>query len=311
VASGGDTTMIEIQRILCPIDFSDFSRRALDHAVAIARWYKATITAVHVDASIEIVGYPAPLLGVPAAWPLSDQAELLARLQRFVEPECPAGVSIETVVREGPAVAEILAQAAATRTHLIVMGTHGASGFERLVLGSVTEKVLRQARCPVLTVPRREPDAVPASAVVFKRIVCAVDFSECSLAALKYALSLAQEADARLTVVHVLTSQLVPDAVLADQHLSVLAYQRLREDEAQRRIAEALPSTASSYCQVESTIVRGKPWREIVGIATAQQSDLIVLGVHGRGSVDLMFFGSTAHQVVRHASCPVLTLRQN
>ena len=78
----------------------------------------------------------------------------------------------------------------------------------------------------------------------------------------------------------------------------------------QRRLDEAMPATAESYCRVESTIVRGKPWREIVGIATAQQSELIVLGVHGRGPVDLMFFGSTAHQVVRHASCPVLTLRQ-
>jgi len=306
----GDTTMIEIQRILCPIDFSDFSRRALDHAVAIARWYKATIAVVHVDSSIEVVGYPTPMLGVPATWQFSDRAELITQLQRFVEPECPPGVSIETVLREGRAVNEILEQAAATNADLIVMGTHGASGFEHLVLGSVTEKVLRKARCPVLTVPRAQPEAVPAGPVVFKRIVCAVDFSDCSLAALTYALSLAREADGQLTVVHVLTSHLVPDAVFADQHLSVLAYQRQREDEAQRRLDEAMPATAESYCRVESTIVRGKPWREIVGIATAQQSDLIVLGVHGRGAVDLMFFGSTAHQVVRHASCPVLTLRE-
>jgi nucleotide-binding universal stress UspA family protein len=305
-----ETTMIDIQRILCPIDFSDFSRRALDHAVAMARWYKASITAVHVDPAIEIVGYPAPMVGVPATWKFSDRAELVIRLQRFVELESAPGISIGTVVREGPAVTEILDQAAATSADLIVMGTHGTSGFERLVLGSVTEKVLRKARCPVLTVPRAQPDAVPAGPVVFKRIVCGVDFSDCSLAALKYALSLAQEADGQLTVVHVLTSQLVPDAVLADQHLSVLAYQRQRKDEAQRRLDEAVPATSAEYCRVESTIVRGKPWREIVGIATAQQSDLIVLGVHGRGPVDLMFFGSTAHQVVRHASCPVLTLRQ-
>ena len=302
--------MIEIQRILCPIDFSDFSRRALDHAVAIARWYKATITAVHVDSLIDVVGYPAPMAGIPAAWTVSHRAGLPATLQRFVEPESAPGVVIEAVVREGPAVAEILAQAAAMSADLIVMGTHGASGFERLVLGSVTEKVLRKAACPVLTVPRAVPDAVPTAPVVFKRIVCGVDFSDCSLAALKYALSLAQEADGQLTVVHVLTSQLVPDAVLADQHLSVLAYQRQREDEAQRRLDEAMPSTAASYCRVQSAVVRGKPWREIVGIATAQQSDLIVLGVHGRGAVDLVFFGSTAHQVVRHAGCPVLTLRQ-
>jgi len=303
--------MIDIQRILCPIDFSDFSRRALDHAVAMAQWYRAAVTAVHVDPSIEIVGFPAPMVGVPATWQFSDRAELLTNLQRFVEAESAPGVPIEAVVRDGPAVTGILEQAAATRADLVVMGTHGNSGFEHLVLGSVTEKVLRKARCPVLTVPRAQPEAVPAGPVVFKRIVCAVDFSDCSLAALTYALSLAREADGQLTVVHVLTSHLVPDAVFADQHLSVLAYQRQREDEAQRRLDEAMPATAESYCRVESTIVRGKPWREIVGIAAARESDLIVLGVHGRGAVDLTFFGSTAHQVVRHAGCPVLTLRHN
>ena len=153
--------MIEIQRILCPIDFSDYSRRALDHAVAMARWYKAAITAVHVDSSIEIVGFPAPMVGVPATWQFSDRAELLTNLQRFVEAESAPGVPIEAVVRDGPAVTGILEQAAATRADLVVMGTHGNSGFEHLVLGSVTEKVLRKARCPVLTVPRAQPEAVP------------------------------------------------------------------------------------------------------------------------------------------------------
>jgi nucleotide-binding universal stress UspA family protein len=205
-----ETTMIDLQRILCPIDFSDCSRRALDHAVAMARWYKATITAVHVDSSIEIASFPAPMVGIPATWKISNQAELLTNLQRFVEAESAPGISIKAVVREGPAVAGILEQAAATGADLIVMGTHGTSGFEHLVLGSVTEKVLRKARCPVLTVPRGQPDAVPAGPVVFKRIVCAVDFSDCSLAALTYALSLAQEADGQLTVVHVLTVSWCP-----------------------------------------------------------------------------------------------------
>ena len=302
--------MIDCRRILCPIDFSDFSRRALDHAVAMARWYNATITTVYLDPPIEIVGLPAPMVGVPAAWKFNDRAELLLDLQRFVGAESAPGIAIDTVVREAPAVSGILDEAAATSADLIVMGTHGASGFERLVLGSVTEKVLRKAACPVLTVPRALPDAVPAGPVVFKQILCAVDFSECSLAALNYALSLAQEAGGRLTVVHVLGGELLPDAVLADQHLSVLAYQRQREDVAQRRLSEVVPATAATYCQVEPTIARGKPWREIVGIASAQRSDLIVLGVHGRSTIDLMFFGSTAQQVVRHAGCPVLTVRQ-
>jgi len=213
--------MIEIRRILCPIDFSECSRRALDHAVAIARWYKASVTAVHVDAAIEIAGYgPAPMLGVPAIWTIADRSALAADLKRFVNADAASGVTVETVLREGAAAQEILRHATALSADLITMGTHGASGFERLLLGSVTEKVLRKAACPVLTVPPVS-SAASAAPVRFKQIVCAVDFSDCSLDALKYALSLAQEADGRLTVVHVLANHLVPDPVLPDHHLSV------------------------------------------------------------------------------------------
>ena len=102
---------------------------------------------------------------------------------------------------------------------LVVMGTHGRSGFERLVLGSVTERVLRKSACPVLTVPKGIPD-VATPPVLFNRIVCAVDFSDCSMHALNYAMSLAQEADAHLTVVHVI--ELPPD-VPREVHENVLA----------------------------------------------------------------------------------------
>ena len=102
---------------------------------------------------------------------------------------------------------------------LLVMGTHGRSGFERLVLGSVTEKVLRKAACPVLSVPRNVGDVVPAPPVLFTRILCAVDFSDCSINALNHAMSLGQEADARLTVLHVIE---LPPELPPDLHENVL-----------------------------------------------------------------------------------------
>jgi len=301
------------RRILVPVDDSPVSRLGLKAALQMARDSGAKVRLLHVVE--EFGAFMTPDTGASIG-PVLDSLRAagkrtIARIERRAR---AAGIKPSTALVEnfGGRVADtILDEVKRWRPDLVVMGTHGHTGIKHVLLGRVTERVLRAASCPVLTVPRRAPDAVPIAAGLFKQILCGIDFSPAADHAREWAMSLAQEADARLTVVHVLTSQLVPDAVLADQHLSVLAYQRLREDEAQRRIAEALPSTASSYCQVESTIVRGKPWREIVGIATAQQSDLIVLGVHGRGSVDLMFFGSTAHQVVRHASCPVLTLRQN
>jgi len=302
--------MVEIRRILCPIDFSDFSRRALDHALGIARWYRSTVTALHVFSAAPVATFgPGPVVFEPIVLTAGDREQLLADTKAFIAAESAPGIAIEAVIREGNVAAEILEQANTMGADLLAIGTHGRSGFERLVLGSVAEKVLRKARCPVLTIPGRLPDAVPAGPVLFKQIVCAVDFSECSMHALKYALSLAQEADGRLTVVHVLTPDLVAQVGIGEEHVSVAELQRHQEAAAIRLLEEAVPENAKVYCKPESMLLRGKPWREILRVASERQAELIVMGVQGRGAADLLLFGSTTHHVVRQAECPVLTLR--
>jgi nucleotide-binding universal stress UspA family protein len=303
--------MIEIRRILCPVDFSDYSRRALDHAIAIARWYESTVTALHVFSPSPVAAYgPGPVVFVPIVLTPADRDRLLADTKAFTDAEMAPGVPIEAVIREGNTAAEIVDQATDMSADLLVIGTHGRSGFERLLLGSVAEKVLRKARCPVLTVPRRLPDAVPAGPVLFKRILCAVDFSESSMQALKYALSLAQEADGCLTVVHVLGAEFVAQVGIGEEHVSLAALQRQHEEEARKLLEKAVPESATAYCKADTMLLRGKPWREILRIASDRQAELIVMGVKGRGAADLMFFGSTTQHVVREATCPVLTLRQ-
>ena len=303
--------MIEIRRILCPVDFSDYSRRALDHAFAIARWYESTVTVLHVVSPAPVAGYgPGPGTFPPMVLTAVDRAQLLAETRAFVEAEAAPGVGIEPVVREGQTAAEIVDQADGMNADLLVIGTHGRSGFERLLLGSVAEKVLRKARCPVLTVPGRLPDAVPSGPVLFKQILCAVDFSETSMNALKYALSLAQEADGCLTVVHVLGAGLVGQVGIGEEHVDLAALQRQHDEEARRLLDKAVPESAAAYCQADTLLLRGKPWREILRVAADRHAELIVMGVQGRGAADLMFFGSTTHHVVREATCPVLTLRR-
>jgi nucleotide-binding universal stress UspA family protein len=305
--------MIHIQRILCPTDFSDFSRRALDHAVAIARWYESTITLLHVCTIAPVAAY-APGSGVvPSAMLTPEEREaLLASMKRFAEDEAGASVPVEFEIAEGHTATEIVATANAMPADLLVLGTHGRSGFERLVLGSVAEKVLRKAACPVLTVPRGMADVMPTSPVIFKRILCAVDFSDCSIHALNYAMSLAQEADAHLTVIHVL--ELPPD-VPREVHENVAGPRSLREyialaeEDRRARLKDAIPESVRAYCTVDTVFATGKPYREILRVASEEMSDVIIIGIHGRGAADLLFFGSTAQHVVRQASCPVLTLR--
>jgi nucleotide-binding universal stress UspA family protein len=308
--------MIEIQRILCPIDFSDFSRHALDHAVAVARQYESMITVLHVFSTVPVAAYAPGMPGFePTVLTRADRDQLLVELKRFIETESAPGVPIDVTIREGDITREIVNQAADMKAELLVMGTHGRSGFERLLLGSVTEKVLRKASCPVLTVPRRHPDAVPATPVLFKQILCPVDFSNCSMQALNYAMSLAQEADAHLTVLHVMAYELavMPDAYSAikmSDSESLADFRGRREDDARQRLKDAVPEAVAAYCRVETMVSHGKPGREILRIAAEQQTDLIVVGVHGRGAADLMFFGSTTNHVVREATCPVLTVRR-
>ena len=303
--------MIEMQRILCPIDFSDHSRRALDHAIAIARWYKSTVTVLHVSASAQAAAIgPGPVVFEPIFLSPVDRDKLLADTQAFAATEGAPGITVRAAIREGDVAAEILEQAETMKPNLIVIGTHGRAGFERLLLGSVAERVLRKAPCAVMTVPKRLPEAVPAGPVLYKRILCPVDFSESSLHALKYAISMADEADGQLTILHVVAHELEQTADLEFATGMTLGdFLKEREETFRRRLQEVV-ATASESCSVDSSITHGKPWREILRVAAERQSDLIVMGVQGRGAVDLLLFGSTTQHVVREASCPVLTLRR-
>jgi nucleotide-binding universal stress UspA family protein len=307
--------MVEIRRILCPTDFSDFSRRALDHAVVIAKWYESTITLLHVCSAVPAAAY-APGGGVVPSPVLTaeDRQALLEAMRQFAMGEVGGDVGIELDIAEDATAAGILAKAAQMRADLLVMGTHGRAGFERLVLGSVTEKVLRKATCPVLTVPRGVADAVPLPSVLFKRIICAVDFSDCSMHGLNYAMSIAQAAEAHLTVMHVI--ELAPD-VPPEGHENALAgprtlgqYLAVAEEDGRARLSEAVPDGVRAYCAVDTVLATGKPYREILRVAGEQKADLLVIGIHGRGAIDRFLFGSTAQHLVRQASCPVLTLRR-
>ena len=299
--------MVEIRRILCPVDFSEASRHALRHAVAIAGWYGSQMTALHVYNPVFLPVPPILLAEFPgAALPTeTERYQMEEDLRTWLAPAKAAGVQADIEFVEGNPAARILDRATSLPADLIVMGTHGRGGFERLLLGSVAEKVLRKASCPVLTVP---PPAASKSRLPFKRLLCPVDFSEPSLSALRFAVSIAKESDARVTIVHVLECP-PDDDLVAGRAFDVLEYRRQVEEQATRRLDALLSEDERNWCRPTTTLSYGKPYRQILTIAENQEADLIVMGVHGRNALDLMLFGSTTNQVVRRASCPVLTLR--
>jgi nucleotide-binding universal stress UspA family protein len=298
--------VIQIRRILVPTDFSKIARHALEHAIVIGRWYRSNITALHVGNPMILFGTvaPVPPTMVEALAGDSNRGELETEVRNWLSPAAAAGLATDAIVEQGNPARCILAHARSLPADLIVIGTHGHGAFERLVLGSVAEKVLRKAPCPVLTIPPRQEGS---SALPFAHVLCPIDFSDSSIAALQHALSLVQESNARLTLLHVF--EWSSDEATAKRVLESSDYHRQLEAETREHLERLIPTDARNWCAPETRLAFGKAYQQILGLAESEHVDLIVMGVRGRNPFDLMMFGSTVNQVVRQARCPVLTRR--
>lgn len=291
--------MIRITHVLCPVDFSEISRRALDHATALAQWYEARLTVLNVFPVMPVMDVP-PLV-------LDDKGreELTSELRRFTA-MVPSTVPLELRVEQAESIPEgIQHHASSGDVDLLVMGSHGRSGFKRVLLGSVTERVIRQALSPTLVVPVRAHDVAPAGPVRFRTILCPVDFSEHSLRAVEYAVNLAEETDAQLQLLHVVTSS--PEIKELES-----SFEHVREQvEAERlhRLNDLIPPAAPTYCTIQTAVRYGSAHRQILKVAGEQPSDLIVMGAQGRSALDTVIFGSNTARVARGACCPVLVVR--
>ncbi|HEX5217823.1 MAG TPA: universal stress protein [Vicinamibacterales bacterium] len=302
--------MVRIQHILCPVDRSEISHLALDHARVLASWYDASLSVM------EVIWPGMPPIAIPtlaaaeAGWPLlapEERAEYQKALELFCGP-APNDVVEQIEVVEGPIVDVIQKRAVKEGAQLIVMGTHGRGGFQRAILGSATEKVMRKAACPVLVVPPHLADDAYRPTLPYKKILCAIDFSPVSTSALAYAMSLAQESAATLVLAHVLEWP-GPQQVASDSSLAACALAESMRRAAEERLHRSVPHEARAWCQTREIVPTGKPHLEIIKLAASEHADLIVTGVHSRPAVVAPFFGSTANQVVRHATCPVLVVR--
>lgn len=299
--------MVTINRILCPVDLSEFSRDALHHAMALAKRYSAKITVFHAYSAPQPL---VPVTGMPGNVHLLlpvQPDEVAKHVREFcVSSLGDTGESVEIIVREGDATKEIVQLAEQLPADLLVLGTHGRSGFERLFLGSVTEKVLRTTRTPVMTIP---PPLTQPGPALYKTILCPLDFSGGSTRALDYALSLAQEADARLILLHVIESLLGESGAAEMGHLSVAEFHRYLEEDAVAQLKSIVPEQARAWSAPEERVTRDRAYREILRIAKDEGVQLIVMGVQGKGALNRLLFGSTTHHVIREAVCPVLTVR--
>ena len=288
-------TRVAFKNILFATDFSEVSQHALLHALAMAKRYDSKLTVLHVAPPETQTPIPMEPVPLELDWQKKKAAISLARLEDF---EPLHMYPHETVLKQGNPWLEMVGTIEDKGIDLIVLGTHGRGVIGTLVLGSVAEQVLRHATCPVLTIG---PDVAPSlvDREKLSHILFATDFSEGSLLALPYALSLAEENNAELTLMHAM-EELQPLPVKYSKEL--LADYR-------QRLWDLVPEDANLWCKPQVAVELGEAASSIVREAHDRQVDLIVMGVHRGGTVVSHLPWTVVHSVVRHARCPVLTTR--
>jgi nucleotide-binding universal stress UspA family protein len=304
-------TRIEIDRILCPVDFSELSGPALERAVRLGNWFDARVEVLHVISFVPCVmpGSMGPFhCPDPLEVTLTKRRQAARSIADLVAPFLDDRVPIATKVLEGDPSRMIQEEAEALPADLLVIGTHGRSGFEQLLRGSVTEKEMRRAPCPVLTVGHVSPH--PPRGPLFRRILCASDLTQASEQTLDMAFFLATENGAQITLLHVIDTP--PGDTWAGFRVALPEVGPLRHEfvaKARAELLKTVPDSARNLCEVTERVETGAPWSEILRVAHQMDADLIVMGAHSRGAMGRMFLGSTASKVVRRATCPVLLNR--
>jgi len=296
--------MLKIKLILCPVDFSEFSSTAFRYALSVAEHYQAKLVVQHI---VELWRYPSA--GFAASASLYDEfCQALCEngkehLQEFVKNYARGGTQLELVVHQGMAPDSILSFAQANKADVIVMGTHGRRGYDRLMLGSVTDRVMRSASCPVLAVrnPPRDlmatDDKEGRHVHRLRQILFCTDFSENSGSALNYAISATEEYGAELTLLHVLEE--VPSSAKTEKAIAA----------ATEQLDKLIPPKALQTLKIKTAVRIGKPYQQIIQFALEEQIDMVAMGVRGRGALDLAVFGSTTYRVMQLGPCPVLAVR--
>ena len=301
---------ISLRNILLATDFSEASEAAMPYAAAISRRYESRLHIVH--AMLPLV-YMVPFEpGGEITIESLHQAALQDARQRMQSIASRLKhIPHQTYVREGGLWDRLSDIIRTQEIDLLVVGTHARTGVEKLVLGSKAEEILRQAPCPVLIVgPNiagrakltaiKSADAnLPPVEISLRQIVYSTDFSAESLAAAPFATSLAQEFQSRLTLLHVLGKHTELDRRPRPIELAL------------QRLEKLVPEEARLWCSPRPVVQFGVPAERILQEAQDSRADLIVLGVrradrHLGAATHLPW--ATAHKVIAHAHCPVLTI---
>jgi nucleotide-binding universal stress UspA family protein len=286
-------TRITLKNILFATDFSQAAGAAAPIAIQIARRYGAKVYGVHVN---RFDDYTA---AAPSAWAaMAEAAEKETKEDAGRLNEQLQSVEHEVVIGEGNLWEVLSNMIQQKEIDLVVVGTRGRTGFGKTLLGSVAEQILRQSPCPVLTVG---PHVNPWSDeyVKMREILYATNLATDTPVAAPYAVSLAQENQAHLVLLHVIEDPKAGDLVDSPEVT----------DLKERKLQQLVTEQAGLWCEPTYIVEQGPAAEKILDVAKRRPTDLIVLGARpAKGLATHMNIG-TVHKVVSQATCPVLTVR--
>ncbi len=285
------TPVAPLKKILFATDFSHASMKALPYVTALAKKFGSNINVCHVISTTPLS------IGAPEAAPILYQSETEAAVKQLSDllntPE------LKDLTAKSSLPSGILGDALANEIRengidLVIAGTHGRTGFRRLLLGSTVEEICRISSCPVLTVG---PDLIFRKEVTFKNILVPTDLSEESLRALPYVISVAQAYGAAVTVLHVLPPETAsnPDA----KSLSAPVRKRMMD----------IFTPALNSLTTEFMLESGDTAATILKVANDKKADLIAMGIRNAFMPGVQLRSSVAYRIMIGAHCPVLTCR--
>jgi nucleotide-binding universal stress UspA family protein len=298
--------MINIRRILVPVDFSGPSHTAVNYGVSLALQFNARLILTHIVPSSTALVYTFPTQSFAFE---QEQAKYAKSMMPDLVPEdYRQRLDLQTIVKVGEVRSELLGIVKDEKIDLVVMGTHGRNSVEKFFLGSLTERMLRKLPVPILTVSRLDSARAlqTAGPVPLRHVLYATDLSDSAEVGLKFSVELARGTGARLTVLHVLKAV---DTVYWGTEGGYVAeeLEMFRED-AFSRLKHSLPEKGTEGVAITPMMTEGDPFREIIRVADEEKVDLIVMNLQGKGLVERALLGSTAERVIRSAHVPVLSI---
>jgi len=296
----------QMNTIFCATDFSKQAQEVVAYGITLAKEFNAKLIVCHV------VDFPTvSMYGEAVSGPIEHQNRFMdyakSEISRLVG---DAPIDSQAIVTLGNTTEEISRLVVEFNADLVITATHGRSGLKRFFLGSVTERLMRTLPCPLLVLRGAEEGAEPAlQKFPFKRILVGCDFSSDSDLAFKNSLSMAQEFQSELHMVHVVEPSGYKDLF----KMPAESGDKFKEDlfdMIKGRLKSMVPDEALNWLTLNTHLLVGKPYDEIIRYAEINDMDLIVLGIRGHGMVEDLLVGSTTDRVIRRAPCPVLSICQ-